>query len=222
MADTPAPSAPMRQPGPLMRPSEGRVKAPPRVADGAPPAAGAEPVQPKHMGNDWTRPFRYSWAFVKGTLYDTFDKAAHLGHAGFYIGMAVGVLSFFATGGVAGIGAFGALVMNVLWNGVLGAGIGMAAGGVLGAVTGGMRGWSRASRKEKYADELATREDERETAAPRGFSYRDVMARNDVATNYNYDRAQQIARENQRDDSTFWRDRVDNERSFHHHREQGF
>lgn len=201
MADNNTSNQPPKQPAPLKRPKEDT----PSTAAPEPQASTRpvhEKVAAKHISFDATRPIRYAGAFVSGTITRTFDGMATGGRKGLWWGVAAGAVMAIGTGAILG---------SLAIAGFYGALIGIGIGGAIGLVTGGAKGVGREYRKEKYADELATKEDVRSVSRRRGATYHDVYAQSRLNANYNFDRMQQIARENRQDQSHYWRDRVDHE-----------
>lgn len=179
MADD-APKAPAPPPPPRSAPA---ALAPARAAAKAPTLPA-----PKRMGFDPTRPFRFGWNGLTGSIKGTLDGMASLGRKGAFAGLAFGVLMCIGAGMAPGIliGGFGI--------GLLG---GAVIGGLVGGATGGVKGVQRAYRREKYADELAEHQAARATrpvmgrAPSSGYDYRDVYQAQRRAANYNYERGLQ-------------------------------
>lgn len=158
------------------------------------------------MGFDITRPFRWGWAGVKGLVGGTLDGGANWGRKGFWIGIGAGAIVGILTGGL------GYLFMGAVAGLVAGAG----AGAVLGGITGGVGNVARERRREKYADEVAERQElsaarqSRQSSAPSYTpGYREGSSVRQSTANYNFERALQQERENDRDYSTYWQDRVE-------------
>jgi hypothetical protein len=170
-------------------------------------AAKPEKIAPKRMGFDPIRPLRLAKGFIFGTVKDTLLGISKGGRIGIYTGIAAGLLG--AVG--LGLGAAPALLIALPLASALG---GIAVGGLIGLTTGGIKGLRREERREKYADEMAQKQ---ETARPAGIDRRQHRAaladyRDDQQTtsNFNFDRIQQQNRENLSDDKMYWSDRVSN------------
>lgn len=164
--------------------------APPQPA----PKAEAPRIAPKRKGFDPLRPVRYAQGFIGGTLVHGFDGVASLGRMGAFAGLGVGLLMCVAGGFSVGL---------LLMTAAVGLGVGGAVGGLIGFATGGVRGTSREMRREKYADELAVRNDGRSNRPSRGtapqYTYRDAMEQRQQVSNYNFERTQQLNRVYERD-----------------------
>lgn len=162
------------------------------------------------MGFDPLRPFRYAFGFVGGTLNHGLNGMAFGGRNGMWVGLALGALFAISGGGII-VGLVGGAVMGLVGGAVL--------GGVFGAATGGFKGTGRAMRKEKYADDLAQRQDmksarqARGAGANSGVDYRDQLRFSRRVGDFNYERAMQQENENERDYNRYWQDREDARRS---------
>lgn len=154
-------------------------------------------------GTEVLRPVRRLGSAVNGTFTGFLDGMARYGNKGFWSGLGVGILAGIATGGV------GTVVMFA----VGGLAVGGALGATIGALKGGYDNVTRDNRREKYADELAERNEARtareaRTQNGRGYTHRDYYEKRRGVGNYNFERALQQERENDQTYGTFWQDRV--------------
>jgi hypothetical protein len=167
-------------------------------------AAAPERPKAKRMGFDPLRPFRYGMAFTGGTVGGLLDGMAHQGRKGMWAGLAIGLLLCIG-GGFSAPFLIGGAAAGLLGGAVL--------GGAFGGLTGGVKSTNRIRRREKYADELAEHASARgrrtvqSNAPERGVDYREAYAARQRISDYNFDRAVQQERENDRDERTYWQDR---------------
>ena len=164
---------------------------------------------PNVAGMHPVRPVRYALSAVKGTATGLLDGMAKFGPKGMWAGLGLGVFVGFATGAV-----LGTALMYAAGGFVLGA----LGGAAAGAVTGGYNSATREARRDKYADEVAERQVARAAREARSAQYdrnhtnREAVSRRRTLNNYNFERQLQQERENDRDYSTYWQDRVDSGR----------
>lgn len=167
------------------------------------------PKSQGHAGADAMRPVRYTGSAIKGTVTGLLDGMANLGRKGFWAGIGLGIFVGFAMPG--------AFIGTVAMMAVGGFALGAAAGATVGAVTGGYRSVTREARRDKYATEVAERQaaraDREARTQPVTVDHRASYARRQGASNYNFERQLQQERENDRDYSTYWQDRMDGQRS---------
>lgn len=151
------------------------------------------------------RPLGYAWHFTKGTVNGLFNGMAKAGSKGMGLGVGVGLLMC--------IGSAGGFSVAYLMMGAVGGLLaGSAAGAAFGGLTGGTKDVNRARRLHKYADEAAEHQAARASrpaqgAAPATTTYRDTYEAKRRINDFNFVRAQQGERENQRDSETYWQDR---------------
>ena len=150
-----------------------------------------------------TRPFRYTAAFVKGTITDGLNGIANWGQKGLKYGLVGG----FIAGFLAPVGGGFAAVVGIAGVMFLG---GAAIGGTVGLLTGGMKAVGRVHRGEKYAEDLVDRSKIQarapENRADYRSAYQDRNARNirgGIFTQQVLDREREMTR----DENTYWQDR---------------
>ncbi len=158
------------------------------------PTQTTPPPEKPTQGFDATRPFRYGWRFLSGTLMGTGNGIGEGGRKGFLAGLAIGVLCCIGGGLSAGT-LFLPAIYGLLIGGVV--------GGVFGVATGGVKRVMKGAKKED--DEAA-----RATGgiAVQGRDFRDVYRQKDRAGDYNFERMMQQEREDRRDYNTYWQDHV--------------
>jgi hypothetical protein len=181
---------------------------PPPVAREAPRAVtrSTDSIAAKRFGSDPARPLRYTGAFLWGTVAGAFNKMAEGGRRGVYLGAVVGAASYIAFPLI-----FGAAAAFSLWAvpalavaGFIG---GAGLGALAGTLTGGYKNVGRAYRREKYADDLAIKEEAKAQHRQRYASYRDRYDEHQRSTAFNFDRLMQL--EQHRGGS--WADKVSSE-----------
>ena len=156
------------------------------------------------------RPFRYAGNLLKGTFTGGLDGMANWGRKGFWAGLGFGIFA-----GIAG----GAVIATALPMAIGGFALAAAAGTVIGAVRGGTGAVGREYRRDKYASEVAERQEARAAREARSHNagyavdHRESYRRRTGAANFNFERQLQQERENDRDYGTYWQDRMDASRS---------
>lgn len=206
MADSsqqPAPSGGSSAPPPAPTP-------PPAPASTTPAPAPREQIEAKRMGFDPLRPFRYASAFIWGTIKGGLQGLAKGGRLGLQLGLIIGLAGwFFPALGLAAVGtSMGAFLGHMGLFGFYGFAGGAVLSGSLGLIAGGPRGVGRAYRREKYADELAVKQEARARHRGHGLDYQDRYALQRNASAYNFDRLIQQDTRTSSDVSTYWQDRV--------------
>ncbi len=179
-----------------------------------PPAAPEKSVLEKanasvaaaKTGPDITRPFRYTWEFLGGSIGDGLDGMSYWGRTLGTVGLVLGIVVGIATGSLFYAAAFA--VGSFL--------VGAGGGAAFGVLTGGPKAVGRMMRGEKYAEDLLVRQEVRETAPAPRSDYRqayNAQRQQDALSNRQF-----IERnsENTRDYDTYWQDR---ERERHAHRQ---
>lgn len=174
----------------------------------------AEPVVPKIRGFDLLRPFRYAFAFAKGTLVTGLDGMSNWGRKGSRIGAVVGLLLAISGAASGGLGLIAA-------GWIAGLAIGAATGGVVGVASGGIRSMDRETRKEVYADDLMRKAEAKSKPQPR-VDYRDAHREYKQRNDYMIDRLLQQEREIDRDSHRYFQDRVNHSRGHGGGYGQGF
>ncbi len=199
---------------------DARTAAPPPVAPSAPAArAKPEKIEPQRLQNDAARPVRRGFTFIGGTLKGALDGIASGGRKGLYWGAVAGIAlaylpMFLGAGASIGLIAMGyeafssGLLLTNVMAGALGGFLGGAALlGTKGVLTGGVKSVQREQRREKYADDLAIKEEERQIRHGHRPNYRDLYNHHRKADSYNMDRLQYL--ETSRD----WQERIEAERN---------
>lgn len=169
-------------------------------------AKAAEAPKPGEQdGFDVTRPFRYGWAFISGTVGDTLDGIATGGRNGFWIGIAIGI--FLCIGGGIAAPALVVMASSIALCSVAG----ILLGGVAGLISGGVNGMTDEAHRDG-SDKPVQKAPARGIgiAKPRsqGLSFAEYDAVQDKREEIMYDRMQQQAAENRADDKTYWQDSV--------------
>ena len=158
-------------------------------------------IASKRFGFDPSRPLRYTGAFVWGTFTGTLDKMAEGARKGLAWGALTGVASYIGFYVVMGAFLSAWAIPALALGGVVG---GAALGAFAGALTGGYRGVGRAYRREKYADDLAIKEQVQAQRRQAYTSYVDRYEEHKKSAAFNFDRLMQL--EQHRGNS--WADRV--------------
>lgn len=166
----------------------------------------AQPIVPKIRGFDLLRPFRYAFAFTKGTAVSGLDVMANWGRKGSRIGAVVGLL--LVVSGTAMSGGLGLIAAGWMAGLVIGA----ATGGVVGVASGGIRAMDRETRKEVYADDLMRKAEAKSRPQSR-VDYRDAHREYKQRSDFMLDRYLQQEREIDRDSHRYFQDRVNHSRS---------
>jgi hypothetical protein len=181
------------------------------MPDAKQPAKPAEPIKPKHMGFDATRPFRQAYYFISGTIEGTLDGMSLWGRRGIVIGGLASVGYWFAGAAVAGLPLSGVIVTG-LAGGLL---AGAVLGGAIGLVTGGIQGVEKGNDPERKADALAKKLEKQKYVPPIGPTPEQRLRAQRRLQNINFARALDIENDNKAEHDQ-WR-RQEMERRQHHH-----
>lgn len=169
----------------------------------------AEPITAKKAGFDPLRPVRYLTSFIGGTVTGGLDAMGQWGRKGAWAGLGITAL-LVVSGAVAG----GLPLIVAGWAAGLAAGA--TAGAAAGVVSGGIRSMDRETRKDKYAEDLMRKARAKSQPTP-SVDYRAKHRDHKMRHDYNFDRLLQQERENERDQSTYFQDLVNNSRQGHNH-----
>jgi len=177
-----------------------------------------QPVDPiaatgAKAGFDPLRPFKYLYAFTKGTLVDGLNGLANGANRGMWLGVIAGIVipMILLTPSFA-----------ILSGALMGAVAGAALGGTIGFATGGIKGVTRIRRAEHYAEDLLKKEKAKTVDfAPNRSDYREAYRDYKQKDFEKYLRFDQAEREVERDTNTYWRDRLHSQNHGHGH-DRGF
>lgn len=154
-------------------------------------------------GRQWSRPFRYTWAFAVGTIRGGLDGVAIWGQKGLKYGLVAGI--------IAGIAAPVGLGMAVLF-GFAGATFLAAAviGGAKGLLTEGYKAVGRIHRGEKYAEDLQVRAEKQAAAPQNRADYRAAAHKRKIDSGVLVQQVLERQAEANRDAQTYgsWQERV--------------
>lgn len=164
-------------------------------------AAPAQAAAP----NDPLRPLKVTGSFIGGTVKGGLNGIGKGAGYGFWVGAAVGVLGCFAVG----LGGGGLLIMAAGLVGTTMAG--MALGGGVGLLTGGANGVRKEMAADKQHDSKTAGRQPQQGRGP-VRNYTDHQAAQRYVGQVNFDRYRQQDAENDRDQATYWQDRVSAER----------
>lgn len=161
------------------------------------------------QGFDPLRPVRMLGAFVKGTIMGTLGFAGKGAQYGLWGGAFFGVLGAIALGMSAGPMA---LFVGLIGFPVVGFGLGALAGAALG----GVLGVNREMKRDKQAEDAARASASKQSRPALGKAQRADVAdsleeERRKRTELNFDRSRQQDLENQRDNQTYWQDRIASE-----------
>ena len=175
-------------------------------------ATSQQPIKPKYMGFDITRPFRQAYNFIGGTISGTLDGMSLWGRRGIAIGAACSLGYWFMGAGVAATLPFSGVMITGLGVGLLG---GAVLGGAIGLVTGGIQGVIKGNDPEYKADQLAKKQEKQKPVVQHGPTPEQRLRAQKRLQAINFARALDVEQDNEKFDRDYHRQQ-EMERRKHH------